>query len=68
LVDIHVDRHNEDGSYTYGYEAADGTFKLETRFPDGSVQGTNSSVTQRKKSTKQCTHNTKFVHKYKVQS
>jgi hypothetical protein len=32
-------RHNEDGSYTYGYEAADGTFKLETRFPDGSVQG-----------------------------
>ena len=32
-------RHNEDGSYTYGYEAADGTFKLETRFPDGAVQG-----------------------------
>ena len=31
-------RHNEDGSYTYGYEAADGTFKLETRFVDGSVQ------------------------------
>lgn len=32
-------RHNEDGSYTYGYEAADGSFKLETRFPDGLVQG-----------------------------
>ena len=23
-------RHNEDGSYSYGYEAADGSFKLET--------------------------------------
>ena len=34
-----MSRHNEDGSYTYGYEAADGTFKLETRFPDGGVQG-----------------------------
>ena len=32
-------RHNEDGSYTYGYEASDGTFKLETRFVDGTVQG-----------------------------
>ena len=32
-------RHNEDGSYTYGYEASDGSFKLETRFPDGLVQG-----------------------------
>ena len=36
-------RHNEDGSYTYGYEAADGTFKLETRFLDGSVQGREQS-------------------------
>ena len=32
-------RHNEDGSYTYGYEGSDGSFKLETRFPDGRVQG-----------------------------
>lgn len=32
-------RHNEDGSYSYGYEAADGSFKLETRFPDGRVKG-----------------------------
>ena len=32
-------RLNEDGSYTYGYEASDGTFKLETRFADGTVQG-----------------------------
>jgi len=34
-----INEHNEDGSYTYGYEAADGTFKLETRFVDGTVQG-----------------------------
>jgi len=34
-----INEHNEDGSYTYGYEAADGTFKLETRFADGAVQG-----------------------------
>lgn len=34
-----LSRHNEDGSYTYGYEAADGSFKLETRYPDGLVQG-----------------------------
>jgi hypothetical protein len=34
-----LSRHNEDGSYSYGYEAADGSFKLETRYPDGLVQG-----------------------------
>ena len=38
-VNIVTSRLNDDGSYTYGYEAADGTFKLETRFADGSVQG-----------------------------
>lgn len=32
-------RHNEDGSYTYGYEAADGTFKIETKLPTGEVKG-----------------------------
>ena len=36
---IILSRHNEDGSYSYGYEAADGSFKLETRFPDGRVKG-----------------------------
>jgi len=34
-----INEHNEDGSYTYGYEGSDGTFKLETRFADGTVQG-----------------------------
>merc|ERR1711892_1406609 len=34
-----INENNEDGSYTYGYEAVDGTFKLETRFVDGTVQG-----------------------------
>lgn len=34
-----IDKHNEDGSYTYGYEAADGTFKIETKYPDGQVYG-----------------------------
>merc|ERR1712173_129275 len=33
----YVDTQNVDGSYTYGYEAADGTYKLETRFVDGRV-------------------------------
>lgn len=32
-------RHNEDGSYTYGYESADGTFKIETKLPTGDVKG-----------------------------
>merc|ERR1712142_394034 len=35
----YVDTQNVDGSYTYGYEAADGTYKLETRFVDGRVKG-----------------------------
>merc|ERR1711872_1138216 len=35
----YVDTQNIDGSYTYGYEAADGTYKLETRFVDGRVKG-----------------------------
>ncbi|XP_072938918.1 uncharacterized protein [Epargyreus clarus] len=34
-----INRHNEDGSYTYGYEAADGSFKIETKNPTGEVKG-----------------------------
>lgn len=34
-----LNRHNEDGSYSYGYEAADGSFKIETKYPSGEVQG-----------------------------
>ncbi|XP_028168842.1 altered inheritance of mitochondria protein 3-like isoform X2 [Ostrinia furnacalis] len=34
-----INRHNEDGSYTYGYEAADGSFKIETKSPSGEVKG-----------------------------
>lgn len=32
-------RHNEDGSYTYGYESGDGSFKIETKSPTGEVKG-----------------------------
>merc|ERR1712045_583934 len=35
----YVDNQNIDGSYTYGYEAADGTYKIETRYVDGRVKG-----------------------------
>ncbi|KAI4486962.1 hypothetical protein M0802_012178 [Mischocyttarus mexicanus] len=31
---------NEDGSYTYGYEAGDGSFKVETRDVLGNIKGT----------------------------
>ncbi|XP_049868436.1 DNA translocase FtsK-like [Pectinophora gossypiella] len=34
-----INRHNEDGSYTYGYEAADGSFKIETKAATGEVKG-----------------------------
>ncbi|KAF0294153.1 Endocuticle structural glycoprotein SgAbd-9 [Amphibalanus amphitrite] len=34
-----ISNSNEDGSYTYGYEAADGSFKLETRKANGEVFG-----------------------------
>ncbi|XP_050308565.1 skin secretory protein xP2 [Anthonomus grandis grandis] len=34
-----IDRHNDDGSYTYGYESADGSFKIETKAPTGEVRG-----------------------------
>ncbi|TRY72981.1 hypothetical protein TCAL_03370 [Tigriopus californicus] len=34
-----VDRQNPDGSYTYGYESGDGSYKLETRYTSGDVQG-----------------------------
>lgn len=36
---INIFRHNEDGSYTYGYEGADGSFKIETKLPTGEVKG-----------------------------
>merc|ERR1711962_454842 len=35
----HVDTQNTDGSYTFGFEGADGTYKLETRYSDGRVKG-----------------------------
>merc|ERR1711872_709579 len=34
-----LDVHNNDGSYTYGYESADGSFKIETRSVTGEVSG-----------------------------
>jgi len=34
-----LDTQNPDGSYTYGYESADGTYKIETRYQDGEVKG-----------------------------
>jgi len=34
-----VNRVNDDGSYTYGFEAGDGSFKLETRLANGEVTG-----------------------------
>ncbi|XP_037950302.1 altered inheritance of mitochondria protein 3-like [Teleopsis dalmanni] len=34
-----IDRHNDDGSYTYGYEAADKSFKIETKYANGEVFG-----------------------------
>lgn len=34
-----INRHNEDGSYSYGYEAADGSFKIETKAANGEVKG-----------------------------
>jgi len=35
----YINHHNEDGSYTYGYESADGSYKLETRLTSGKVEG-----------------------------
>ncbi|XP_060523527.1 uncharacterized protein LOC132700321 [Cylas formicarius] len=34
-----IDKHNDDGSYSYGYEAADGTYKIETKYQTGEVYG-----------------------------
>ncbi|XP_065223929.1 uncharacterized protein LOC135848082 [Planococcus citri] len=34
-----INKVNDDGTYTYGYEAADGSFKIETRDVLGNVKG-----------------------------
>ncbi|XP_014282784.1 uncharacterized protein [Halyomorpha halys] len=34
-----INRVNDDGTYTFGYEAADGSFKIETRDVLGNVKG-----------------------------
>jgi hypothetical protein len=34
-----VDTQNADGSYTYGYENGDKTYKIETRYATGEVKG-----------------------------
>merc|ERR1712127_667491 len=35
----YIDSQNADGSYTYGFEGADGTYEIETRLADGQVRG-----------------------------
>jgi len=35
----YIDQHNNDGSYTYGYESGDGTYKIETRTANGEISG-----------------------------
>ena len=35
----HVQQANEDGSYTFGYESADGSFRMENRDASGYVKG-----------------------------
>lgn len=34
-----INRQNDDGSYSFGYEAADGSFKIETKYTNGDVAG-----------------------------
>jgi hypothetical protein len=34
-----INQHNEDGSYTFGYESEDGSFRIENRDIDGYVSG-----------------------------
>lgn len=34
-----INKQNDDGSYSFGYEAADGSFKIETKYPNGDVAG-----------------------------
>lgn len=34
-----INRVNDDGSYTYGFESGDGTFRLETRDSNGNIRG-----------------------------
>jgi len=43
-----INRANDDGSYTYGFEAADGSFKIETRDNDGNVKGKYGYVDETK--------------------
>merc|ERR1712047_240673 len=35
----YIDSQNADGSYTYGFEGADGTYRIETRLANGQVRG-----------------------------
>ena len=35
----HINQLNDDGSYTFGFEASDGSFRVETRDPKGNVKG-----------------------------
>merc|ERR1712038_1568941 len=34
-----LDQQNDDGSYTFGYESADGTYKIENRAANGQIKG-----------------------------
>lgn len=39
-----INKVNDDGSYTFGYEASDGSFKVETRDVAGNVKGTQYCI------------------------
>jgi len=36
---LQINTHNQDGSYTYGYEGADGSYKIENKDANGGVKG-----------------------------
>merc|ERR1712071_57890 len=41
-----INQINDDGSYTFGYEAGDGSFRLETKDVDGQIRGKYGYVDQ----------------------
>lgn len=49
-----------DGSYTYGYEAADGSFKIETKTATGEVKGMRKKCTLLHKSNKNDKNNARI--------
>merc|ERR1712227_635545 len=62
----YIDQQNNDGSYTYGYQSGDGSYKIETRLATGEVKGKYGYIATNTIDFSSSNNNNNFVQKAEV--